>query len=175
MCLGLRLRSAHVDHNLKKLSFNDFGAGVGQYGHALLSKDPGFLWRGFDGAGNIEAVTDGFVDWFDLTLPLSLPRAHWVISLEVGEHLAPSDESMFIRNLHAHNCLGIILSWALPGQNGYHHINTHSNHYVIDIFLGLGYFYNEPLSQEFRSGAKYDWFRHSIMVFERYRPHGGCR
>ena len=25
--------------------------GLGQYGHALLSADPGVRWRGFDGAG----------------------------------------------------------------------------------------------------------------------------
>ena len=33
----------------RRYSFNDFGAGVGQYGHALLSQDPSFRWRGFAG------------------------------------------------------------------------------------------------------------------------------
>ena len=35
----------------RRLTFNDFGCGVGQLGHALLARDPGFLWRGYDGAG----------------------------------------------------------------------------------------------------------------------------
>ena len=107
-----------------RASFNDFGAGVGQYGHALLSRRPEIRWRGYDGAGNIEQFTSGFIDWFDLSLPLSLPRSDWVISLEVGEHVPHSLEEMVVRNLHAHNCRGIILSWAALGQGGYFHINV---------------------------------------------------
>ena len=78
------------------LSLNDFGAGVGQYGHALRSKDAGHRWHGFDGAGNVGEVTSNMVcaqnergcgeelimsllpqvSWFDLTFPnLSLPVA----------------------------------------------------------------------------------------------------
>ena len=37
-------------------SLADFGAGVGQYGHALLSLDPEHQYRGYDGAGNAEEV-----------------------------------------------------------------------------------------------------------------------
>lgn len=65
-------------------SLSDFGAGVGQYGRALLARDPSFPWRGFDAAGDVVAFTDGFVDFIDLTLPsLSLPVTDWVMSLEV--------------------------------------------------------------------------------------------
>ena len=42
-------------------SIIDFGAGIGQYGHALLALQPRIDWRGFDGAGNVEEYTDGFV------------------------------------------------------------------------------------------------------------------
>ena len=56
-------------------SLADFGAGVGAYGHALLSIDPRIPYRGFDGAGNVERATHGFVRWFDLSLDLSLPSA----------------------------------------------------------------------------------------------------
>ena len=65
------------------LSINDFGAGVGQYGHSLLSLQPDVRWRGYDGAGNVVAYTSGFVSFFDLAIPLSFPRADWVVSLEV--------------------------------------------------------------------------------------------
>ena len=68
-------------------SINDFGAGVGQYGHALRAAESEFPWRGWDGAGNIEQYTNSFVHWFDLAIPLNLPRADWVMSFEVGEHV----------------------------------------------------------------------------------------
>lgn len=77
-------------------SVNDFGAGMGSYGRALssLSKTP-FDYRGYDGAGNVEEAASGtgppgserLVHFFDLSLPLSLPRADWVLSVEVGEHI----------------------------------------------------------------------------------------
>lgn len=69
--------------NWRYLSMLDFGAGVGQYGHSLLSHDRHYQWMGYDGAGNVEEVTNGFVRFLDLTIPLSLPRADWVLSLEV--------------------------------------------------------------------------------------------
>ena len=115
------------------LSVNDFGAGVGQYGHALLSIDPRHRWRGYDGAGNVAKVTERFVGYLDLTTPLSLPRADWVMSLEVGEHVPNEHEQMLVRNLHAHNCRGVLLSWAYPGKWGVGHVNNHGSGYVIGL------------------------------------------
>lgn len=48
---------------------------------------PSIRWTGYDGAGNIRAFTHDHVAFVDLTVPLSLPRADWVLSLEVGEHI----------------------------------------------------------------------------------------
>lgn len=123
----------------RRLSVNDFGAGVGQYGRALLSLDPRTRWRGFDGSGDCESYTAGFVRFVDLTLPLSLPRAHWVLLLEVGEHVASHDEGQLIRNVHAHNHCGIVLSWAHLWQSGHRHINNHAEGYLVRLFTGLGY------------------------------------
>lgn len=100
------------------MSVNDFGAGIGQYGREL--RQEGLDWRGFDGAGDIVEYTDGFVRFADLTIPLALPRADWVVSLEVGEHVPREHTLMFIRNLHAHNRCGVLLSWACC-HNGHQH------------------------------------------------------
>jgi len=94
-------------------TINDMGAGIGQYGHALLAKHPQAHYTGYDGAGNVEEFTHGFLNYFDLTLPLNLPVADWVLSLEVGEHIPHEHEHMMVRNLHAHNTKGILLSWAV--------------------------------------------------------------
>ena len=72
-------------------------------------------------------------------LPVVLPRRDWVISMEVGEHLPWNHEKMFGRNLHAHNCRGVILSWAQLSTWGHGHINNHMLEYVREIFEGLGY------------------------------------
>ena len=166
-------RSTRVDQRLR---INDFGAGVGQYGHALLSRDPRFRWRGFDGAGNVEAFTSGFVEWFDLTMPLSLPKSDWVLCLEVGEHVPNAFEAMVVRNLHAHNLRGLVLSWAVPNQTGTAHINNHRNGYIRRIFTGLGYVHNDRLATTLRHRAAWPhslWLKHTIMVFERWVPLSG--
>lgn len=133
------------------LSLIDFGAGVGQLGHELQAKDPNYPYLGFDGAGNTENLTQGYVRWFDLTMPLSLPRADWLISLEVGEHIPHAHEMMVIRNLHAHNCRGIILSWAHLGQFGSNHINNHNDTYLVAIFEELGYTHDEWMTALLRN------------------------
>ena len=153
------------------LSLNDFGAGVGQYGHALMSFNPRLQWRGFDGAGNVEQATRGFVKWFDLSLPLSLPRADWVMSTEVGEHVPHELDGVVVRNLHAHNCRGIIVSWANLNQKGFHHVNNHREEYITHIFTSLGYTLNQTLTAKMRRVRRHHfWFWKTMFVFDRNQP-----
>ena len=166
-----RLPAAHVSADLVlldgirnitdgcRLSINDFGAGVGQYGHEL--QRDGCRWHGYDGAGDVDEYTTGLVHFVDLTMPLALPRADWVVSLEVGEHVPRQFERAYIENLHVHNCRGVILSWAQPNQPGHGHVNAHSPAYVRDIFQELGYAYDDRLSQAMRNGPGRTWSYHS--------------
>ena len=88
--------------------------------------------------------------------------------LHYKEHIPSIFEGMLIRNLHRHNTKGIILSWGVLGQDGYHHINNHSNKYVIDLFESLGYEYQKEWSEKFRNpDDNYFWFVGSTMVFKR--------
>ena len=156
-------------------SVNDFGSGVGQYRADVTNVRPNVDWRAFDGAGNVEEYTDGYLKWFDLSRPLSLPLADWVFSLEVGEHVPQQYEGMYLRNLHAHNCKGVILSWAVLGQGGNSHVNCHSNEYIISHFQDLGYEADIDLMKKFRAGGnstvqQHYWFTDSVMVFRRKKP-----
>ena len=164
----------------------DFGAGVGQYYYGLREiarpKSASLLrWRGYDGAGDVEEYTNGRVSCVDLTLPsLALERADWVVSLEVGEHIPREHEYTFLRNLHAHNCMGVVLSWACYG--GHQHVNRRPNDWVIDAFQRLGYRYDAATSQRMRqpglrdrlssnySHRVYGWFARSVMVSRDGRP-----
>lgn len=184
---------------------NDFGAGVGQYGHALLAMRPNTKYLGYDGgeqlrydalaalpqraniacvrrstraraAGNVGKWTNGFVHWFDLTVPLALPRAEWVLSVEVGEHIPSKFEGTYLRNLHAHNCAGVILSWAALGQNGANHINNHKATVIRARMASLGYFVNETLTHALRYGAGMPRTVRiaNIAAFERYKRVSPC-
>ena len=162
--------------NTKTISISDFGAGIGQYGSSLESLFPDtLLYKGYDGAGDVEDYTYGYLKFFDLTIPLNLPITDWILCLEVGEHIPHTSEGMVIRNLHAHNCKGIIISWGVEGQGGENHVNLHNNQYLIDIFQELGYVYDEDKTNGLRSAipdGKVNgfWFRDSLMVIRRKDP-----
>lgn len=163
-----------------RLSVNDFGAGVGQYGHEIQRQ--GCRWTGYDGAGDVEMYTNGFVRFADMTVRLALPRADWVVSFEVGEHVPRAHQMALIRNMHAHNRCGVLLSWACC-NNGHQHINLHSNRWVTDVFERLGYVYDAPRSDAMRNtrlrdrlrptertSRVYGWFATSVMLFVRKQP-----
>jgi len=177
--------------SIPRYSILDIGAGVGQYGHALLALDPAHRYSGVDGAGNVERLTNGFLRWANLASPeLSLPRADWVMSLEVGEHVPHAVEQHFVRNLHAHNCVGIVLSWSHPPYGGCGHVNNHHTPYIVALFAELGYVYDADASRLLRErhtrtkantiawrpkntpqhaglGGPFYWFRESIYVLRR--------
>eukprot|EP00960_Hanusia_phi_P054427 762655-Hanusia_phi.AAC.1 len=156
-----------VQENISSL--NDFGAGVGQYGVELLQKFPQLQYRAYDGAGNIVNYTGGFVNFFDLTIPLHLPIAEWVFCLEVGEHVPSRYEGVLIRNIHKHNCRGVVLSWGILGQGGHQHVNNHHNSYIVAVFNELGYYRDVEFERLFRMPeSNYGWFTQSVMVFRRW-------
>ena len=150
----------------------DLGAGVGQFGHTLLSLHPTARYRGMDGSGNIDALTNGFVKYADLAQPLEAPRADWVVSLEVAEHLPNQREGFYVRNLHAMNCLGLLLSWGMLGQGGLSHINNHPPEYLVETFESLGYTYDLPTAQQLYNASSKHYKQ--IHLFRRITPPPGC-
>lgn len=161
----------------KRVSLLDIGAGVGQYGRWLLARgDSNIEWIGYDGAENVETFTAGFVRWLDVTDPVfdSIPnRSDWVMSLEVGEHISPEATDTFLKLLDRHNCYGIILSWAVPGQDGFHHINCRPNAEIILRLKEMGYVQDDwalNFQTEVRRTAQHPWFTGTFMVFKRIQP-----
>jgi hypothetical protein len=136
--------------------------------------------RMYDGAENIELVTGGRVHFADLTEPLDegVVPADWVLSLEVGEHIAAGNATAaFIRNLHLHNTKGIVVSWGVPGQGGHFHVNNLPAKAVLALFADLGFYeFDRPTSMELRrvasAGECCKWFQETIYVF---RKRGGVQ
>lgn len=146
----------------------DLGAGLGHYGKCLREADPSITWSGADGSEGIEDVTDSYVEFMDLTIPQYVEKEYdWVMSLEVGEHIPQVFESAFIGNIVRHAKEGVLLSWALPGQGGHHHVNGQTNEYITGVMKELGWTRDESATDDLRAVASLPHFQHTVMVFRR--------
>lgn len=107
------------------------------------------------------------------------------MSLEMGEHIPPEHEWMVLRNLHAHNCRGLILSWGALNQSGHFHVNNHGQTYLVTKLEGLGYRVSRPRTDLFRNNRPPPPRRYmhpaygvaqltSVTVFERITPLVAC-
>lgn len=156
-------------------SLLDIGAGSGQYGawfesqRSLHWRMP--IWRGVDGASNIEEYTrtrgppGSFVQHASVCdATLRLPPADWAMALEVGEHLPSQCVPTFTELLARSARHGILLSWARPGQGGVCHISTRDVRWVRATFEGLGWAVDEQRTEQARAAAKLSWLRKNLLV-----------
>ncbi|XP_069982790.1 uncharacterized protein [Penaeus vannamei] len=122
-------------------------------------------WTGYDGALNIDDITGGFVRYADLSQPVHLgERYDWVMSLEVGEHIPKKYEAHYVDNLVRHACKGIVISWAVIGQAGHHHINNQPMTYVQDLFESRGLLVDEKAQEQLRENSELRHYKH-VFVF----------
>ena len=157
-------------------SLNEFGAGIGQYGSETVRVlHENFVYRGYGESGDVKIYTQGQIKFIDLSVPLKLPIADCVMSFEIGHLIPHHKEGMVIRNLHAHNCKGILVSWGSYGEVDLSSSNRHDEEYILEIFTKLGY-YNDGLeTSRFREnfGPESDdgmWFHKSLLVLRRHDP-----
>lgn len=143
----------------------DLGCGRGEYVQSL--REIGLECKGYDGNPQTPALSDGLGEVLDLSIPVTLPRFDWVLSLEVGEHIPRHNEGVFIRNLYKHCRSGIVLSWAVPDQGGEGHFNERSNSYVKQLFSTLGFYNDLENERILRNAASLKWFKDTLMVFWR--------
>ncbi|XP_071536165.1 uncharacterized protein [Panulirus ornatus] len=126
----------------------------------LLSDD---RW---DGASNIDELSGGKIQVVDLSVPVDLGRRFdWVMSLEVGEHIPPAGEEAFLDDVVGHACKGVVLSWAVPGQNGHHHVNCRSNDYIKAKMALRGLKPQAEEERKLRDKVEISHFKNTIMVF----------
>ncbi|XP_063615728.1 uncharacterized protein LOC134788861 [Penaeus indicus] len=122
-------------------------------------------WTGYDGALNIEDITGGFVHYADISQPVHFGRKYdWVLSLEVGEHIPKKFETNYVDNLVRHACKGIVVSWAVIGQAGHHHINNQPMAYVQDLFESRGLLVDEEAQEKLREHSQLKHYKH-VFVF----------
>ena len=147
----------------RNASVLDLGCGVGHYAGPLRAC--GLTWRGYDGADNIEEATGGRVAFADVTAPLHLDTADWVVALEVGEHLPEAFAETFLDNIARHAKRGALLSWAVPGQDGHHHVNNRPNSWVVERMAARGFRLDEATSTAMRGASQLPWMKNTAMLF----------
>jgi glycosyltransferase involved in cell wall biosynthesis len=143
----------------------DLGCGSGTYSKNFMDRE--IPAECFDGNPNTADITNGLCKSADLTIPQQFTQADWVLSLEVGEHIPPQYEDVFIQNIITHAKKGIVLSWGIPGQPGDGHINCRTNSYVISQLSKHGYSFDKVMTLKLRESAEIWWFKNTIMVFRK--------
>nr|XP_053654822.1 uncharacterized protein LOC128703961 [Cherax quadricarinatus] len=124
-------------------------------------------WNGWDAAANIDEITNGRIKSVDLSSPVDLGGPFdWVMSLEVGEHIPRSGQKNFIDNLVKHACLGVVVSWAVPGQPGHSHVNCRTNDYIKQEMVARGMVVDEAAEVKLRNQSDLQHFKNTLMVFK---------
>lgn len=144
----------------------DFGCGTGEY--ARFFRRHGHVVEAYDGNPWTEQLTGGIGQVKDLSQRFNLLKQFGcVMSLEVGEHIPAEFEQTFIDNIVKHSLDGgiIILSWAVPGQDGDGHVNCHTNDYIIQQMQQRGFYLENTLTNQLRKAASLRWFKNTLMVF----------
>jgi len=109
------------------------------------------------------------VKFLDLTLPQYwLPRYDWVLSLEVLEHIPAQYEKIVLDNIDRAARHGVVLSWAVLGQPGFHHVNNRPLKYVKETMSNrYGFRMDLNTSVMLRNQATLSWLRNNVMVYIR--------
>ncbi len=143
----------------------DLGCGIGRYVQYLRQWD--IPCEGYDGNPMTSSITNGLCRIIDLAKKFDLQQKFdWVLSLEVGEHIPKEYEQVYLDNLCRHYKKGIVLSWALPGQDGLGHVNCQDNDYIIDEMTSRNLKFDQKSSDRLRTYSTLSWFKKTIMVFK---------
>lgn len=162
--LCLELSKLFKDKNIKTIV--DFGCGTGSY--VKFFKNTGFVIDGYDGNPNTVELSNGECSVLDLTTDFELGKTfNCVLSLEVGEHVPKEYEQLYINNLVKYSNEYVIISWGVPGQGGYGHVNCQTNEYIKDEFKKRGYESMDLIEDAIRRSAEASWFANTLMVFKK--------
>lgn len=158
----------------KPIDIVDLGCGKGDYIKYLTNL--GYNITGYDGNPNTFELSSGVASTLNLTKKnLGLKVFDWVLSLEVGEHIPKCFEQRYLDNICSVANSGLILSWGVPGQSGYGHVNCRPLSYIIEEMEKRNFRYIEHESLLLRSNVTYDWFKNTLMVFKKMQPTHWCR
>lgn len=147
----------------------DIGAGEG---HALsFFHRHGVIAHGFDGLAQNAATAKHPIALHDLKSgPYAYP-CDLVHCVEVVEHIAEEFLDNLLKTFS--NAPVVVMTHALPGQRGHHHVNLQPEDYWVEKMRGIGYGLSRD-NDKFRAIAKGEnpdaYFAQSGLVFLRQIP-----
>lgn len=150
----------------KKPAIWDIGCGKGTYTNYF--NDRGIECFGVDGFPYEGMETENYV-CHDLTNEIKLTQAPVVVCLEVGEHIPSEHFSTFIANILNASSEWVILSWAVPGQDGIGHVNCVSNEVITDELWKRNFQFMPEETREIRKQPEnyVSYFRDTLLIFKR--------
>ena len=149
----------------------DIGAGPAFYSMFILSNSEIDVFP-YD-ATPINDASFLEVDFWDISkqqLPVDYFNLPYdaTICLEVGEHIEQEHESIVLDNIANSASKKIIMSWAIPGQGGFGHVNCKPNDYIIAQMEARGWKHNPEQSNFLRARCSgCPWFENTLMVFDK--------
>lgn len=105
----------------------------------------------------------------DLTDKLEFNQKGNILCLEVGEHIPEQFLPVFIDNL-TNNCNGwVVLSWAVPWQDGIGHVSCQTNDWVKDEFWRRGFCFMPEETRIIREMPEgyVNYFKETLMIFKK--------
>lgn len=171
-----RLFGKALVESFKIDSLIDFGCGTGSFiGGAL---EGGALEvMGID-IGGSEFITEycpeevaAYISYGNVGKMIEAGKWDCVLSIEVAEHLLPSEADIFVDNL-VRAARGLIIMTASP-KGGFYHLNPQPKRYWIEKFLDRGYLYSEDKLQkliDIWKPIKYrliGYIYNNLMVFDK--------
>jgi hypothetical protein len=146
------------------------GDGLGVYRKRLLKAGKVKSYDSYDGAPFIENTTAQQVHFLDLTLQQYwLPVYDWVLCVEVMEHIPSQYESIVLDNIDRAAGHGVVLSWAVASQGGFHHVNPRPPEYVDQVLEHRGFKRDVKASEKLRQSSTLFWLKKNVNVYRRVR------
>ncbi len=157
------------DYFPKDTRFIDLGCGPAEYLRYLHDRGFSNLY-GIEGTSSI-SFEFGNVDVTDLTKEINIDTKGNVMCLEVGEHIPEQFLEQFLDNIA--NAVNendkLLLSWAIPGQDGIGHVSCRHNIWVINEMIKRKFSFLGDDSLKARSVIedRLSYFRNTILVFQK--------
>jgi hypothetical protein len=125
--------------------------------------------EGFDEAIKNSVIPENVVQ-HDFSIGKYQPVKNYdlVISTEFVEHVEQIYEENWLPSVDS--CKYFLMSHAVPGQKGHHHVNCQPSEYWIDRITARGFNYNSVLSNKFRNTTERipsNWGRNTLLFFEK--------
>lgn len=162
-CFSEALAKWIVD-NIQPFDVIDFGAGNGAYCKYL--NEHNFYCLAIEGDLNTCLYENKIQQ--DLSQPFITASHDLGICLEVGEHIPEDYESVFLDNI-TQSSKYVLLSWAIPNQDGYGHVNCKDNLYIFQQMQQRGFSLQLNQTMDLRSVIEdsFEYLRHTLMLFKR--------